>query len=312
MKNLINIDYDLVIVGEGPAGLSAAIYSCRAGLKTLILENSVPGGKVMKTDEVENYPGFKTIKGPELGYHFYEQAINLGAIEAGCGILNFFKEENYFTITLSNKKVIKSYSLIIATGTKENLLGIPGEKEYYGKGVSYCATCDGAFYKENQEVIVVGGGYSAIEEAIFLTRFVGRVYIVHRRQEFRVDRKSLEKAKSNSKIKFILDSAVTEIKGDSFVNAVLVKNLLTNEVKEMKVAAIFPFIGHNPNTTFVDNKEILDNDGYIITNDKMETIIPGLFAAGDVRVTPFRQIATAVSDGAIAGQFAVKYIENLN
>ncbi|ALX70335.1 thioredoxin-disulfide reductase [Spiroplasma turonicum] len=312
MKNHIKTDYDLVIVGEGPAGLSAAIYACRAGLKTILLENSTPGGKVMKTDEIENYPGFKNIKGPDLGFHFYEQALNLGAEEAGAGIKDFEKKDDIFFITLSNDKLITSLTMIIATGTKENLLNIPGEKELYGKGVSYCATCDGAFYNESQEIVVVGGGYSAIEEAIYLTRFAGKVYIIHRRKDFRVDKKSLEKAKSNQKISFLLDSAVVAINGNKFVESVIVKNLITEQVQLLEVAAIFPFIGHNPNTHFIKNKEILNNEGYIITNEKMETNIAGLFAAGDVRETPFRQIATAVSDGAIAGQFAVKYIENIN
>ncbi|AKX33729.1 thioredoxin reductase [Spiroplasma litorale] len=312
MKNLIKTDYDLIIVGEGPAGLSAAIYSCRAGLRTILLENSTPGGKVMKTDSVENYPGFKTIKGPDLGFHFYEQALNLGAVEAGSGIKNYKKENDVFIVELINGKIITGLAMIIATGTKENLLKVPGELEYYGKGVSYCATCDGAFYKEKDELAVVGGGYSAIEEAIFLTRFVGKVYIIHRRQGFRVDKKSIEKAKNNNKIEFILDSVVTEIKGSKEVESITIKNLVDEDIRELKVSAIFPFIGHVPNTNFINDKSILNEEGFILTNDKMETDIKGLFAAGDVRDTPFRQIATAVSDGAIAAQFAIKFIENLN
>ncbi|AGR40768.1 thioredoxin-disulfide reductase [Spiroplasma taiwanense] len=310
MKNLINnLDYDLIIAGAGPAGLSAAIYAGRAGLNVLVLEKEAPGGKVIKTGEIENYPGFTNIQGPDLAMHFFEQATSMGAKYEFSGLKSFEKKEIFYVL-LENKKTITSKALIIATGTKENLLGVPGEIELYGKGVSYCAVCDGSFYKE-KPVVVVGGGYSAIEESIFLTRFVSKVYLIHRRKDFRVDNKTLNKAKSIEKIEFILDSIVESIEGTNKVESVKIKNLLNNEIKKLEVNAIFPFIGQYPITNFISQNEILDENKNIIGDENMRTKIEGLFVAGDVRVTPFRQIATAVADGALAGQNAVNYIENL-
>ncbi len=310
MKNHIKTDYDLIIAGAGPAGLTAALYACRAGLNVLVLEKEAPGGKVVKTGEIENYPGFNSINGPDLAFKFFDQATSMGAKFEFSGLLDFEKQD-IFTVELENGKEITCKSLIIATGTKENLLGVPGEKELYGKGVSYCAVCDGSFYKD-VPVLVVGGGYSAIEEAIFLTRFASTVYIVHRSQNFRVDNKSLEKAKKNEKIKFILDSVVERINGDNKVESVDVKNLKTQKTESFEVKGIFPFIGQYPVTSFIRHEEILNDQRHIKSDENMKTLIEGLFVAGDVRNTPFRQIATAVADGALAGQNAVSYIENLD
>ncbi len=310
MKNHINVDYDLIIAGAGPAGLSAAIYAGRAGLNVLVLEKEAPGGKVIKTGEIENYPGFTNIQGPDLAMHFFEQATAMGAKFEFSGLKDFEKKKS-FNITLENGKTLTSKALVIATGTKENLLGVPGEIELYGKGVSYCAVCDGSFYKE-MPVAVVGGGYSAIEEAIFLTRFVSKVYLIHRSKKFRVDNKTLEKAKSNEKIVFILDSVVESIEGSDKVSLIKIKNILENTTSKIDVNAIFPFIGHYPVTSFVKQIQILNEEKHIIGDERMKTKIEGLFVAGDVRNTPFRQIATATSDGAIAGQNAVNYIENLD
>ncbi len=310
MKNHIKTDYDLIIAGAGPAGLTAALYACRAGLNVLVLEKEAPGGKVVKTGEIENYPGFNSINGPDLAFKFFDQATAMGAKFEFSGLLDFEKQD-IFTVKLENGKEITCKSLIIATGTKENLLGVPGEKELYGKGVSYCAVCDGSFYKD-VPVLVVGGGYSAIEEAIFLTRFASIVYIVHRSQNFRVDNKSLEKAKKNEKIKFILDSVVERINGDNKVESVDVKNLKTQKTESFEVKGIFPFIGQYPVTSFIKHEEILNDQRHIKSDENMKTLIEGLFVAGDVRNTPFRQIATAVADGALAGQNAVSYIENLD
>ncbi|AUB31131.1 thioredoxin-disulfide reductase [Spiroplasma floricola] len=308
MKNHINTDYDLIIAGAGPAGLSAAIYAGRAGLNVLVLEKEAPGGKVIKTGEIENYPGFTNIQGPDLAMHFFEQANAMGAKFEFSGLKDFEKKE-IFEIELENGKVLTAKALIIATGTKENLLGVPGEIDLYGKGVSYCAVCDGSFYKD-MPVAVVGGGYSAIEESLFLTRFASKVYLIHRSQKFRVDQKSLQKAKTNEKIEFILDTIVEKIEGKDKVSSIKIKNTIKNEESELKVNAIFPFIGHYPVTSFIKQIEVLDEEKHIIGDERMRTKIEGLFVAGDVRNTPFRQIATATADGALAGQNAVNYIEN--
>ncbi|WP_338985222.1 thioredoxin-disulfide reductase [Spiroplasma endosymbiont of Diplazon laetatorius] len=310
MKNHINTDFDLIIAGAGPAGLSAAIYAGRAGLSVLLLEKEAPGGKVIKTGEIENYPGFTMIQGPELAMHFFEQATAMGAQFEYSGLKDFDKTD-IFTVELENGKTLTSKALIIATGTKENLLGVPGEIELYGKGVSYCAVCDGSFYKE-MPVAVVGGGYSAIEESIFLTRFVSKVYLIHRSQKFRVDQKTLEKARSNEKIEFILDSVVESIQGEDKVSSVKIKNTLENSEREIPVNAVFPFIGFYPVTNFVKQIQILDEEKHVVGDERMRTKIEGLFVAGDVRNTPFRQIATATADGALAGQNAVNYIESLD
>jgi thioredoxin reductase (NADPH) len=308
MKNLIS-DYDLVIAGAGPAGLSAGVYAGRAGLKVLILEAEAPGGKVIKTDDVENYPGFDSIKGPELAMKFINQAMAQNCEFEYSGVEEFKKVDDLFEIILQSGKIITSKTFIIATGTKENKIGVPGEDELYGKGVSYCAVCDAAFYKE-KDVAVVGGGYAAVEEGMYLTRFAKNVTIIHRRQGFRADDRTLEKAKANEKIHFVLDSVVTKISGETKVEKIEIENLVDHLKTELPVEAIFPFVGSYPITSFVKQNEILNEQKYIIVNEKMETSIKGLFAAGDVRVTPLRQIVTATSDGALAGQMAVEYIQH--
>jgi thioredoxin reductase (NADPH) len=321
MKNHIKPDWDLIIAGAGPAGLSAGIYAGRAGLKVLILEAEAPGGKVIKTAEVENYPGFTSIMGPELGMHFYNQAMAQNCEFMYSGIQEFQKNDALFEVTLMNGTVLKSYALIVATGTKENKIGIPGEDEYYGNGVSYCAVCDAAFYRD-REVTVVGGGYAAVEEADYLTRFASKVTLIHRRQEFRVDDRTLQRARENQKIEFLLDHVVTRVNGESElvnpekgitkkkVTSIEIKNVVTNEERVHETAALFPFIGAKPITNFIKQKEVLDENNYVVVNEKMETKIKGLYAAGDVRVTPLRQIVTATSDGSLAGQMAVEYIQH--
>lgn len=308
-------DYDVIIAGAGPAGLTAGIYTGRSGLKVLILEKNTPGGKVVYTNEIENYPGFKKVDGFTLATHFIEQAQEMGAVIEYSGLKSYQKVEDYFSVELENDKVLTSKTLILATGTKENFLKVPGEKEFYGQGVSYCATCDGPSPRfKDQPIVVVGGGYSAIEEAIYLTRFGSTIHIVHRSKKFRVDARALTKAQTNPKIVFHYDSVVEEIVGDktSGVTKVIVKNLLTDAKTEVACVGIFPFIGQNPVTDFISDEKILNETKHIVADENMNTVITGLFTAGDVRNTPFRQIATAVADGALAGQNAVKYIENLD
>ncbi|QGS51520.1 thioredoxin-disulfide reductase [Spiroplasma tabanidicola] len=311
MKNPINNDYDVIIAGAGPAGLTASIYAVRSGMKAVVLEKELPGGKVGKTGEIENYPGFDKIEGPELAFKFVDQAIKLGANIEYSGLKSYKKEGNSFIVQLTNGKTITGTTLILATGTKERLLNVPGEKELYGKGVSYCAVCDGANFK-NEVVAVVGGGYSAVEESIFLSRLVSKVHLIHRSQKFRVDQKLLDKLKANEKVELHLDSVVKSINGQNSVEGVTIQSLLDNSEKSIGIKAIFPFIGQNPVTEFIEQTTILDENKHIVGDENMKTTIEGLFVAGDVRRSPLKQIATAVSDGALAGQNAVKYIENLD
>jgi len=316
MKNLTNKNqekiYDVVIVGGGPAGLTAAIYAARAGLKVIILEKEVPGGKMVKTAEVENYPGFNSILGPDLAMRMYEQATSLGAEFEYDGVLHFTKrDDNLFEVHTLQPNTFYTKTLIIATGTLENKLGIPGEDRLYGKGVSYCAVCDGAFHKGG-DVAVVGGGYSALSEGTYLTAFVKNLYVFVRKDHFKADEFQVSLLKEKPGVHFIMNTVVEEIIGIDKVEAIKTKNLITGEVKEVKVQAVFPYIGSKPITDFIHSElNLKDDQGYLKVNADMSTIIPGLFGAGDVREVPLRQIAIASGDGALAGQMAVEYIQNL-
>ncbi|WP_338970086.1 thioredoxin-disulfide reductase [Spiroplasma endosymbiont of Labia minor] len=318
MKNLINEIWDVIIIGSGPGGMTAAIYTARAGLKTLIIEKEAPGGKMIKTDVIENYPGFKSIKGPELSINLYNQAVDLGTEYTFEEIEEITKNEQTKLFSLKTKKnfndVVNTYqakTVIIATGMKENQLGVIGEDRLYGRGVSYCAVCDGAFYK-GKNIAVVGGGYSAIEEGTYLTRFAKNTYLIHRRQQFRADQKHVDKFKQKDGVHFILDSIVEEIYGEKRVEGIKIRNNITNELTDLKVDGIFPYVGATPITKFLEINfaKILSDDKFIKTDNKMETEIFGLFAIGDVRVTPLRQIATAIGDGALAGQQVIELLQN--
>ncbi|AHF58180.1 thioredoxin-disulfide reductase [Spiroplasma eriocheiris] len=314
MKNNTNDIYDILIIGAGPGGMTAAIYGARAMAKIAMIEKGAPGGKMTKTSEIENYPGFDSIQGPELSMKMFMQTQNLNIPYLGDRVVNITKQidSNLFELKLFSGKILLSKVVIIATGTVERKIGVPGELELYGRGVSYCAVCDGALFK-NKDILVVGGGYAALEEALYLTKFVNKVYLVHRRQEFRADDNLLAKAKKNPKIEFILDSVVTKINDPKAnkVTSVMIKNVKDNTEQELVVSAVFPYIGSIPITDFVKDLNVLDENGYVITNSRCETKVPGLFAAGDVTNTTLRQIATAVSDGAKAAQFAIEYIDNL-
>ncbi|WP_368486760.1 thioredoxin-disulfide reductase [Spiroplasma sp. DGKH1] len=314
MKNNTNDIYDILIIGAGPGGMTAAIYGARAMAKIAMIEKGAPGGKMTKTSEIENYPGFDSIQGPELSMKMFMQTQNLNIPYLGDRVVNITKQTDtdLFELKLFSGKILLSKVVIIATGTVERKIGVPGELELYGRGVSYCAVCDGALFK-NKDIVVVGGGYAALEEALYLTKFVNKVYLVHRRQEFRADDNLLAKAKKNPKIEFILDSVVTKINDPKAnkVTSVMIKNVKDNTEQELVVSAVFPYIGSIPITDFVKDLNVLDENGYVITNSRCETKVPGLFAAGDVTNTTLRQIATAVSDGAKAAQFAIEYIDNL-
>lgn len=305
--------YDLIIVGSGPAGLTAGIYASRAKLKTLIIE-SLPqiGGQVATTTEIENWPGQITT-GSKLMQTFKEHCLKFGN-EFYTGEVTFLEiNENQpiRTLHLSDGKVFQTKTIILATGAEPRILGIPGEKEFRGQGVSYCATCDGEFYS-NLDIVCLGSGNTSLEESVFLTRFANKVTIVVLHEEGKVDGSAhaLEKAQKNPKISFIWNSTVSEIYGSEFVEGVKLKNLTNNEITDFKTDGIFMFVGIIPKTQFVKNSITLSQAGYIIVNQKMETNIAGVFAAGDATDKILRQIVTATSDGAIAAVSAQKYIEN--
>ena len=305
--------YDVIIIGGGPAGLSAGLYAARSRLNTLIIEKGVDGGQIVTTAEVENYPGsVLNATGPSLVARMVEQAKSFGAKKVSDEIVEV-DFSNKIKIVKGKKDKYQGKTIIIATGAVPRLIGCPGEKELIGRGVSYCATCDGAFFQD-LEVFVIGGGDSAVEEALYLSKFARKVTIIHRRDELRAAKSIQEKAFSNPKIDFIWDSVITEIKGEDMLESFVVKNIKTNEEKEIfpdeedGAFGIFVYVGHIPSTKLFENK-LKMNRGYIITNDNMETDIPGIFAAGDNRVKSLRQVVTAAADGAIAAVQAEKYID---
>ncbi|WP_270646953.1 thioredoxin-disulfide reductase [Paeniclostridium hominis] len=310
MENL----YDIVIIGCGPAGLAAGLYGARAKMKTLILEKGKTGGQIVITHEVANYPGsIENATGPSLIARMVEQCKEFGAEIVRDAIVDTELDGN-IKVLKGEKGEYRAKTVIIATGATPKKLGCPGEKELTGKGVSYCATCDADFF-EDFEVFVVGGGDSAIEEALYLTKFARKVTIVHRRQGFRCAKSIEEKARANDKIEFLLDTVIEEIKGDGLVESVVFKNTQTGETNEYfadeedGTMGIFIFVGFDSQTELFKGKVDMDDYGYIKTDDNMLTNIPGVFAAGDCRVKSLRQVVTATADGAIAAVTAEKYIE---
>jgi thioredoxin reductase (NADPH) len=302
--------YDVIIIGGGPAGLTAGLYTSRARLKTLLIESGVFGGQMTTTDLVENYPGFPDgISGSELGRLMEEQAKRFGLESLQDEVVEV-RLEGETKKVLTQEGVYLSRALIICTGTEYRKLGVPGEEEYRGRGVSYCATCDGPFFQDGK-VIVVGGGDSALTEALFLTKFVRELYIVHRREALRATKIYQERAEANPKIKFIWNSVVQAIKGDSIVRLVTVKNVKTGETREIEADGVFLFIGLVPRTQFLKGLVSLDENGYILTNENCETSVRGIFAAGDCRKKLLRQISTSVGDGATAAFAAEKYLEEV-
>lgn len=303
--------FDVTIIGAGPAGLSAGLYAARAKLSTIIIEKMYPGGQAAMTYRIENYPGFSDgIGGAELAEAMKSQAEKFGAKILNNGVVKIVKEDNIFKIILDNDDNVKAKTVILAAGASAKKLDVKGEIEFTGRGVSYCATCDGAFYA-NKTVAVVGGGDTAIEEALFLTRFASKVYVIHRRNQLRATTILQERAFQNSKISFVWDSVVDEIRGKDTVNEVVVKNVKTGELESISVDGIFVAIGQAPLTDFVKDIVLLDNQGYIITDERMMTNVPGIFAAGDIRQKPLRQIITAASDGAVAAVEAERFIASM-
>lgn len=301
--------YDIAIIGGGPAGLSAGIYGARAKLSTVIIEKMYPGGQAAITHLIENYPGFVDgIGGSELTESMKNQAERFGAKILNGEVEDIKKQASLFYVKLKSETV-EAKSIILAMGAEPRKLDVKGEKEFTGQGVSYCATCDGAFYTD-MPIVVIGGGDTAIEEAIYLTRFASSVTVVHRRDQLRATKILQDRAFKNEKIKFIWDSVVKEIKGKDMVEEVVLKNVKTGEESSVFVNGVFSAVGYVPNTASIKGLVKLNDRGYVITDDKMATDIPGIFAAGDIREKSLRQVVTAVSDGAIAAVEAEKYIEN--
>ena len=302
------LKFDTIILGGGPAGLSAAIYAARGAVSTAIVDINMLGGQPSNYLELENYPGFQIVGGYDLMEKFEEHADKFGVQK--------FPMQEIESVDLKNKIIkTKEYefnagTIIIATGAQPMKLGVPGEQEFVGRGVSYCAVCDGAFYK-NKVVAVVGGGNAAVEEAMYLTKFADKVYVIHRRDELRADKIVQERAFKNEKIEFIWDSVVKEIKGDNLVTTAVLENVKTKEISNLQVNGVFPYIGMTPNVELFSGQLQQDARGFIVTDETMATSVEGVFAIGDVRTTPLRQVVTAAADGAVGAVYAVKYLETI-
>ena len=299
---------ELVIIGGGPAGLSAGIYASRAAMNTILLERGVPGGLVVSTESIENYPGFANgVGGPELMIQMENQARRFGLEILSTHVESIKPQDKEFIVQTDDGQIAAG-AVIIATGVQPQFLNVKGEAEYTGRGVSYCATCDGAFFR-GKRVAVVGGGDAAVEEAIFLTKFAEKVFIIHRRGELRATKVVQQRAFNNSKIDFVWHSVVDEIHGTDTVEAVLARDVRNGEKTSLNVNGVFIYVGNRPNSGLVKDIIRLNEKGYIITDENMFTSYPGLLAAGDVRQKLLRQVVTAVADGAIAAVAAEKYLE---
>ena len=303
-------EFDTVILGGGPAGLSAGIYASRGAVSTAIIDISMLGGQPSNYLELENYPGFPIVGGFDLMEKFEEHADKFGVQKFPMQEIEKIDLKSNPKIILTKEAEFRAKTVIIACGAQPMKLGVPGELEFIGRGVSYCAVCDGAFYK-NKVVAVVGGGNAAVEEAMYLTKFADKVYVIHRRNELRADKIVQERAFKNEKMEFIWDSIVKEIKGDDLVNTAVLENVRTKEISNLQVNGVFPYIGMQPNIESISGQVAQDANGFIITDETMKTSIEGVYAVGDVRKTPLRQVITAASDGAVGAVFAVKYLESL-
>jgi thioredoxin reductase (NADPH) len=316
-------DEDLIIIGAGPAGLVAAQYGARANLRTLVLEELAPGGQALVIDVLENYPGNVGVDGvagssPKTGFEFardlHRQAEGFGARFLTEQVTALKKEGGLFTVSLGNGETRSAPAVILATGAKHRTLGIPGEAQFAGRGVSYCATCDGPFFR-NKKIVVVGGGDAACDEAQYLARLTSQVVLLHRRDRFRAQNSLADRVRNNPHIEVRLNTIIKEIKGDKKVGSLVLersdnKGKGTGETHEENTDAVFVFVGTVPQTALVPDAQ-KDETGYIVTNQRMESSVPGLFAAGDVRSSPFRQVVVAAAEGAIASHCAAEYISTL-
>lgn len=307
--------YDVLVIGAGPAGLSAGLYSSRSKMDTIILEKDRTGGQIATTDEVANYPGsIADATGPSLVARMVEQCDEFGVERVKDGVVTMELEGDIKKVTTLSGAVYQAKVIILATGANPRKIGCPGEKELTGKGVSYCATCDADFFTD-LEVFCIGGGDTAVEEAMFLTKFARKVNLVHRRDEFRAAKSIVEKAHKNEKLNMIMNAVPVEIGGDGAAEFIKFKDTVTGEITEYKaheddgILGVFVFVGYLPNTELYKDVVTVDESGYVITDDNMKTNIPGVFSAGDVRQKSLRQVVTATADGAIAAVQAEKYIE---
>jgi thioredoxin reductase (NADPH) len=304
--------YDCLIIGAGPAGLAAGLYASRGNLKTIILEKGIVGGQLQVTEEIENYPGMDHMTGPQVS-----DAMEAQTKRFGCEIVT---NSSVVEVDLAvQPKVIKTNAgltyrastVIVASGSEHRKLGVPGEVEFSGKGVSYCAVCDGAFFK-GRELVVVGGGSSAVEEGNFLTKYASKLTLVHRRDELRAERILQNRFINNPKTQIIWDTVLEQINGDMLgVNSVSLRNLKTNELRDFACDGVFIYVGLDPNTQYLSGSVAIDGQGKIIADEKMQTSIPGVFAAGDIRNTPLKQAITAASDGSVAATMAIAFVESL-
>ena len=298
----------IIIIGAGPAGLTAAIYLARANAKFKIFDKGAPGGKMNITQLIDNYPGMKTIAGPELAFQMFEQVLELGVEFEQAEVHFISKEDDVFRVE-TDEGNFYSYAVIVATGTQERRLKIPGEVKYTGRGVSYCAICDAALYKEDA-IAIIGGGNAAIEEAVFVAKIVKKLYVIHRREEFRADAALMEELRSFPNVEFVLNTIPTEIYGDdNGVTSLGIKNLETNEVATLDVKACFPFVGSDASTDFLSSFDVRDERGFVVVNEEMMTAVPGLFSIGDVNKKVLRQIITATNDGAIAALSVNRFVK---
>ena len=302
------LNFDTVILGGGPAGLSAAIYTARGSLKTAIIDISMFGGQPSNYLELENYPGFGLIGGFDLMSKIEEHADKFNVEKFDMQEIENIELEGEEKTIETAEYIFKTKTIILATGAQPKKLGIKGENEFLSRGVSYCAVCDGAFYKE-KVVAVIGGGNAAVEEGAYLTKFAKKVYIIHRRNELRADKIVQERAFKNEKVEFIFDTIPKEIKGSNLVENLIIENVKTGKEEALATDAVFPYIGFTPNVDLFNGQLKQDKAGFIVTDETMQTSQEGIFAIGDVRTTPLRQVITAASDGAIGAVYATKYLE---
>jgi thioredoxin reductase (NADPH) len=306
-----NAIWDVLIIGGGPAGLAAALYSSRAMRSTLVLEREMPGGQIATTSEVEDYPGIELTTGPELSLMMMQHAQKFGAeVSIGDDVIEVDLSKSPKEVRTSDGKTVRGNTVIIATGAAPRTLGVPGEDALRGQGVSYCAVCDGPFFR-NRHVAVVGGGDAAFDEALYLTKYASRVTIIHRRDEFRAQKLLVDRAKSNPKLDFLTSTIVERVNGDGSVESVTVRNLKTNEVFDLPLGGLFIYVGNIPNTGMFGDGVEVDENGFIEVDETMATGCPGVYVAGDVRKNPLKQVVTAAADGSIAALSADKYLDNL-
>lgn len=303
----MDVQYEVIIIGAGPAGMSAAIYAARAGLKTGVIEFDAPGGKMVKTFEIQNYPGLSTLNGADLAMKMFEHMSEF-PVDYLYGKVVSVKGDEVKEVLCEDGTVFTAKAVIVATGTKERLMHIENEEPLLGKGISFCAVCDGAFFR-NGTVAVIGGGNSALEEALYLTQLVEKVYIVIRRDVFRADITVQEKVRNNPKIEIITKHVPKRVVGDNKVTGLVLEQVETKEEMTLEVSGIFPYIGADPCTDFLEGLGVLDEYGYVLVNERMETVVKGLYGAGDSNHKVLRQVVTACNDGAIAAQSVFHYLK---